>query len=46
MEEKKSNLQDKLDLLIERNKNEASALQKIINAIETQNKKSIIKSKK
>ena len=32
-------LREKLDIIIERNKNEASALQKIIDAIEKKNKK-------
>ena len=33
-------IQEKLEVIIERNKNEASALKKIITAIEQENKKS------
>jgi hypothetical protein len=38
-------LREKLDIIIERNKNEASALQKIIDAIEKKNKKTNNKDK-
>ncbi len=39
-------IQEKLDSIIERNKNEAGALKKIIHAIEEEKKKSNIKLKK
>ena len=47
IEKKNMTVQQQLDSIIERNKDEASALKKIIDAIEHQkNKKSITKSKK
>jgi len=39
-------IQEKLDSIIERNKNEAGALKKIIKAIEQEKKKSVNKFKK
>lgn len=45
-EENKNSIQEKLESLIEKNKNEAGALKKIIKAIEQENKKSNIKPKK
>lgn len=45
-EENKNSIQEKLESLIEKNKNEAGALKKIIKAIEQEHKKSNIKPKK
>lgn len=44
--EQKETIQEKLELIIERNKNEAGALKKIVKAIEEENKKSIQNHKK
>jgi len=44
-EDAEKTLREKLDIIIERNKNEASALQKIIEAIEKKNKKMNTKDK-
>ena len=45
-EKEKGSIQEKLELLIERNKNEAGALKKIIKAIEQETKKPNTKFKK
>ena len=42
-EKKILSVQEKLELIIEKNKNEASALQKIIDAIERETKKPVTK---
>ncbi len=45
-ESENKSIEEKLELIIERNKNEAGALKKIIQAIEQEKKKSNIKFKK